>query len=52
MKAVKNDKGEIIGIVIDDFFFSPEDIYACPVLHKVYHKMLEDDERDTDKEDN
>lgn len=51
MKPVLNNEGKITGIAMDDVFFDLNDIYSCPILHKLYHHALEDYERDSVKED-
>ena len=50
-KTILNDKGETVGMLVDDIMFTMTDIFKSPMLHKLYHELLrEGDERDNSKE--
>ena len=42
--------GVVKGLVIDDFVFDMDAIYANPALHKLYHNYMERYARDIKKD--
>ena len=52
VRLLTNDKDEPCGLIIHDIEFSMSDIFECPPLHTVFHRLikLQYDERQIKRE--
>lgn len=48
-KLIKNEKGDVTGVLIHDIEFTLTQVYKSTVLHAIYHRLIREDNGKTDE---